>query len=490
METLLEIAKRIGITPNRHMTNEDWGMLRIKIGQELAKIPTGFYEDYPTEEYLKKNPIDLFNNLYNLRKIVNRNWPKGTADKVLQILSKRDPENNIFVHPQIIGFQSLEETAFIHHRANNHTKDTKERLVVDIDLASPDFPDMVKKMDEFILKHHAHFKIVNKRGLDRSDTMNVYMQEDITPQIAEEFYNIVKPCLCEDNHDKLDGFEIMKGDKPIKGIKIGPELNKDKEAYQRRKQWLDKILARDIHDTTLRGKAGNYLEKLIGDGSLGEKACALQLIDLMYYCMDKGKSPFHYIAYDGSFYNKHLSIPDNETKITKKAPAIKTEKTSLFKRLFSSKNSAFRWDNPKEWHDVVVQSADKENIYFGHRINISNLNEDQHNQIRIGLTKEHIAYSERQATKKSEGVEVGDWTIRVSDPKSIERLRNMVFRWANYFSIRPIFIKKKDFDRQQQLRELSARESVSVSTNSHPQNSEKINQQIFLEKKTSGSNRS
>ena len=162
----------------------------------------------------------------------------------------------------------------------------------------------------------------------------------------------------------------------------------------------------------------------------------------------------------------------------------------MFKRLFSPKRPPFRWDNPKEWHDVIVQSADKENIYFGHRINISNLNEEQRDQIRIGLTKKNIAYSERQATKKSEGIEVGDWTIRVSDPKSIEALRNIDFRWATYFNIRPVSIRKKDFDRQQQIRELSARESISVSTNSHPQNSEKINQQIFLKQKTSSSNRS
>lgn len=54
METLVEIAKRIGITPNRHMTDEDWGRLRTRIGQELAKVPTGFSDDSPIEKYLKK----------------------------------------------------------------------------------------------------------------------------------------------------------------------------------------------------------------------------------------------------------------------------------------------------------------------------------------------------------------------------------------------------------------------------------------------------
>lgn len=461
METLVEIAKRIGIKPNLHMNEQDWADIRVKIGQELAKIPTGFSDDSPIEKYLKKNPIDLFNNLYNLRKITKRNWPKGTDDKVLQILSQRDPENNIFVHPQVIGFQSLEETAFIHHRANNHTKDTKERLVVDVDLGSSDFPDMVKKMDEFILKHHAHFKIVNKHNLDRSDTMNVYMQEDITPNIAEEFYNIVKPCLCEDNHDKLDGFEIMKGDKPIKGIKIGPELNKDKEAYQKRKQWLDKTLARDIHSPALREKAENYLEKLIGHSSLGEKECALQLMDLMYYAMDRGSSPFRYISYDGSFYDKKLTIPNNEEKNIKRAPVIKEPKQSFWKRLFTKKKKkSFHWDDPIKWKDVITTSSDGKRVNFGHRINISTLTEEERNQIREGLDKYHIQFSERQATKKGDGIEVGDWTIRVSDPKSIEQLRSIVFQWAIGIGTRPISMTKEDFERQQlYLRELSGRSS-------------------------------
>lgn len=490
METLVEIAKRIGISPNPHMTERDWAVIRIAIGKELEKYETKLPEYDSYEKYCHKNPVDLFNNLYYKRKLLDRHWPKGTADKVFQIMRQRDPQNNVFVHAQIWGFQSLEETSFIHHRASNHTKDTRERLAVDIDLASPDFPDMVKKMDDFIFKYHGHFKIVNQEALNRSDTMNVYMQEDITPQIAEEFYNIVKPCLCEDNHDKLDGFEIMKGDKPIKGIKIGPTLNKDKEAYQSRKQWVDKTLARDIHETNLREKASNYLEKLIGDGSLGEKACTLQLIDLMYYCMDKGKSPFHYISYDGSFYNKQLSIPDNEDKIIKKAPVAKTKKTSLFKRLFSSKDTVFRWDNPKEWRDVLVQSADKQKIYFGHRINISNLNEEQRDQIRNGLTKNRIRYSERQATQKSEGIEVGDWTIRVSDPESIERLRSVVFRRVIGAGMKPTFMKKSDFDRQQQyIKELSEKSNSSASDNSGNKRTEQANQQALLKQKRLESNR-
>jgi hypothetical protein len=296
------------------------------------------------------------------------------------------------------------------------------------------------------------------------------MQEDITPQIAEEFYKIVKPCLCNDNHDKLDGFEIMQGSEPIKGIKIGPELDENKQAYLNRKKWVDKTLARDIHSPVLREKAENYLEKLIGHSSLGEKACALQLMDLMYYASDRGSSPFHYISYDGSFYDKHITISNNEEKRSVRAPEVKGPKLPFWKRLFASKKKTFHWENPIKWKDVMIPSSDGKNVNFGHRINISTLTEEERNQIREGLNKYRIQFSERQATKKGDGVEVGDWTIRVSDPKSIEQLRSVVFRWVTGIGSRPISLLREDFERQQSyLRELSGRSSkksniVSKST--------------------------
>ena len=40
METLVEIAKRIGIFPNPHMSERDWAVVRIAIGRELEKNTT------------------------------------------------------------------------------------------------------------------------------------------------------------------------------------------------------------------------------------------------------------------------------------------------------------------------------------------------------------------------------------------------------------------------------------------------------------------
>ena len=378
METLVEIAKRIGIKPNLHMNEQDWADIRVKIGQELAKIPTGLSADHPKEKYRHSNPLDLFNNLYHVRKRMERNWPVDTAENIIQIMSKTNNEKEIFAHAQILGFQSLEESPFIHHHALNRQKPIKERFVADINIASPDFPSLIKKMDDFILKYNAQFKVVNQRALNRSDTMNVYMQENITSQIAEEFYKIVKPCLCKDNHDKLDGFEIMQGSTPIKGIKIGPELDENKQAYLNRKRWVNKTLARDIHSPALREKAENYLEKLIAHSSLGEKACSLQLMDLMYYAMDRGPSPFHYISYDGSFYDKKLIIPNNEEKSIERAPLNKEPKQSFWKRLFTKKKKkSFHWDDPIKWKDVMTTSSDGKRVNFGHRINISTLTEEE-----------------------------------------------------------------------------------------------------------------
>jgi hypothetical protein len=402
-------------------------------------------------------------------------------------MSKTNNKKEIFAHAQILGFQSLEESPFIHHHALSRQKPIKERFVADINIASPDFPSLIKKMDDFILKYNAQFKVVNQRALNRSDTMNVYMQENITSQIAEEFYKIVKPCLCKDNHDKLDGFEIMQGSTPIKGIKIGPELDENKQAYLNRKRWVNKTLARDIHSPALREKAENYLEKLIGHSSLGEKACALQLMDLMYYAMDRGSSPFRYISYDGSFYDKKLTIPNNEEKNIERAPVIKEPKQSFWKRLFTKKKKkTFHWDDPIKWKDVMTTSSDGEKVNFGHRINISTLTEEERNQIREGLDKYHIQFSERQATKKGDGIEVGDWTIRVSDPKSIEQLRSIVFQWATGIGTRPISMTKEDFERQQlYLRELSGRSSDKKEfySKKNEGSQEKNQENLILKKK-------
>ncbi len=483
METLLEIAKRLGIQPNPYMSKKDWESVCIKIGQELAKTPTGLPVSHPKEKYRFSHPLDLPNNLYHVRKRIERNWSIGTQKKLLKIM-RNTYKKDVFAHVQVLGFQTLEETPFIHHQSYSRTKDVKERFVADIDLASPYFPALVKKMDNFISKHNAQFKIASNRALNRTDTLNVYMQEDITPEIAKEFYTIVKPCLCEEHHDKLDGLEIMVGSKPLKGIKIGPELNEDMFAYLDRKKWVNQNLTHDIHSPELRENAENYLEKLIGHSSLGEKACALQLMDLMYYCMDKGKSPFHYIAYDGSFYDKHINMPDLEEKDIIKAPKRKSFWKQL-KRLFQKKEVLFDWKDPKKWHDVMVQNSNQNEINFGHRIKISDLTEKQRDQIREGLQKLHIVFTERQATKKSEGVKIGDWTIRVTDPKSVEQLRSIAFCWATGPGTRPVTMKKEIFEQQQeQLKKLSGRSSEIGSVNSKRSYSLKeINQSAFISKK-------
>ncbi|MBR7165117.1 MAG: hypothetical protein IKD18_02450, partial [Clostridia bacterium] len=164
-----EIAKRIGINPNRHMSEADWAQIRVKVGQELAKIPTGLSSHHLKEKYRRENPIDLFNNLYHVRKRMDRHWPIGTQESLIEVMRKTNHQD-VFAHAQILGFQSLEETPFIHHHSLSHTKDTKERFVADINLASPYFATMIKKLDNFILKYNAQFKVASQKAINRSDT--------------------------------------------------------------------------------------------------------------------------------------------------------------------------------------------------------------------------------------------------------------------------------------------------------------------------------
>ena len=148
-----------------------------------------------------------------------------------------------------------------------------------------------------------------------------------------------------------------------------------------------------------------------------------------------------------------------EEKNEIKAPQAIPEKKSFLKYLiYGANENKFNWKDPNKWQDVVVSGTDENNVYFGHRINISNLDENQRNQIRNGLKKLNIDFAERQATKKSADIKVGDWTIRVSDPQSIRKLRQAVFRWESGPAERPVSMEKDEFYRQREyLKELSGR---------------------------------
>lgn len=105
------------------------------------------------------------------------------------------------------GISAYPDSGFYYHRASE--KKAVERFVADLKLDSPFIPKIFKKLDEFILKHEGTYKIslfkkdwkskLFPNDSNRTDTLNLYMPKPITPQIAKEFYEIVKPVLEEKN---------------------------------------------------------------------------------------------------------------------------------------------------------------------------------------------------------------------------------------------------------------------------------------------------
>jgi cell division protein FtsB len=112
------------------------------------------------------------------------------------------------------------------------------------------------------------------------------MPKSITPEIAKEFYDIVKPVLQTKNHEYLDGFAITQNGQEIKGIKFGPEplAKVSSDEFSSMKNRLESILPRKmLYDIT---------RHYWGRKSLGQVAAKAQLCDLFYYLVGReGQNP-------------------------------------------------------------------------------------------------------------------------------------------------------------------------------------------------------
>lgn len=472
MKSLVDIAKEMGFEPNPTLTKADWEYLTDALKTYFLHTDTGLSPDNKSEQKRRQK----FNHLPDLIYYTNALQKRGGfEDVVIQNIQALKSQNSpdTFSAPQSIP-GDLQTTNFIwHHPKVSEMSEPIERFTADINMGSRIFPDMLKKLDQFARKYHSSFKFPNAHSRHRTDTLNIYMTRDITPDIAQELYGIVKPCLKSTHHDRLNGREIYVNGNSVKGIKIGPVLNGQADFYQARQKQVEDHLARDIQNADLRQYAKDYLKNWVGNEpfynstvgaevpdtqpSLGSVTTSVEMMNLMYYMIGKeGQNPFQLLDHQNKPYQKQLSF--TETTEKEKTPMA----ASFFQRLFHKREAVetphhtvappryvFDWEDSKHWSDVQTRGTD--GIHCGHRINLQHLTEEERKQIRDGLQRRHIQYTERNATTNSADIHAGDLTIRVTDPKSIENLRGLVFNWATGPGTRPIVKSFAEYEAEQQL---------------------------------------
>ena len=302
METLIDIAKRLGIKPNPQMTADEYCKIKSLMSHEL----TG------------KNDKDLDTIIYDFHK----QTPRGTA----QFFNKELLEQNIdnFKHNFLVGIKSGKQLdgGFWVHSAGNTV--AKERFMADLKLDHPDMPEIFKKLDEFILKHRSAYKIVLNGN--RTDTLNLYMPEAITPQIARKFHEIVQPVLQAKNHTYLDGFPITQNGQEIQGIKFGPEPMSEVSRIDNLLPMKERLKS-DLPDFMIREISRQYL----GKQSLGQVAAKVQLADFLYYLVGKeGKNPIQL----------GIQLGEPQKKYTKTSIEISLQnvkKKNIFHALFGNR---------------------------------------------------------------------------------------------------------------------------------------------------------
>lgn len=266
METLVQIAKRLGIKPNPAITDEAYLKIKDQMLQEINKM--GKVKEY-----------DLADAMY----VFHKKTPSGIA----QQFNNASFNNNFsrFKKEFLSGIVSGDqEGSFWWHDARKPGVGISERFVADVKLDDPNISSVFKKLDEFILRYQSAYKISSSGN--RTDTLNLYMPKSITPEIAKEFYNIVKPVLQTKNHEYLDGFAITQNGQEIKGIKFGPEplAKVSSDEFSSMKNRLESILPRKmLYDIT---------RHYWGRKSLGQVAAKAQLCDLFYYLVGReGQNP-------------------------------------------------------------------------------------------------------------------------------------------------------------------------------------------------------
>lgn len=281
METLLEIAKRLGIKPNIDMTKEEYVGIVAALKEEVLKYHKGgeMLKFFAEEEERLKDVV------YQVHKACKRDWDVEQFSSNLDYFVQAD-SNDFVVHDQAGRSGTAMGGSFVYHDARERGSKVVERFALDLKQDSPEFPAVIDELDKFIVEHKSAFKIVTKSAANRTDTMNIYMFKKITPEIAAQVYEIVKPVLNGDNHDYLDGVDIQIKDHTIKGIKYGPDPSHAAPSSDISKHVLNQ-LHKDFGTKSL-----DYLRTDISM-SLGELSAVLEELDLFYYLHgQEGKNPF------------------------------------------------------------------------------------------------------------------------------------------------------------------------------------------------------
>ncbi len=331
METLLQIAKRLGIKPNPHMTKEQFEAIH-------RKICTEFGGDFTWST--------LVDALYNKRKKIPQIWNEKNVQKNIEYLKKMVPQG-IRVHDQDNFPVKLDEDAiFVWHSARQKGEYYRERFAVSINLDDPKLPTLYMKLDDFIRKHHAAYKIVDFWHIQRTDPLNIYMTKEITPEITRELYGIVGPFLKKKNHAYLDGFSITNNGRVIEGMKYGPEPLLWSEFRGENKNRLVAHITFMLKNLPPQFKQRDLFYNIRDAQSLGQVSANVQYMDLIYYLAGKeGQNPFQLGNQYGlpvgkvsdryaRKYNKKIDIADEGYGPTK--TKLKTPKSST---ITESKNN-------------------------------------------------------------------------------------------------------------------------------------------------------
>lgn len=299
---LVERAKELGIEPNPNMSSAE-------IKEAFDKIKMSFVNR--SSDWLAK---------YNINDIAYYHKKHGVAEDRKNASSEYKKNYEEFVNTASKNGCSQRD-AFWWHDFTTETDSIVERFVVDVDIASPHFIDTMKKLDAFCEKYEAAYKIPNPESANRSDTMNIYMTQSITPEMAAEVVDIVQPCLNETLHKYLDGQPLLKNGQEIKGIKIAPEpvlngeLKKELETHKQYETNMKKDLGEQFYsalDSAFEFKSGG-LNMVFHNASFycsfGQRTAAMEAIELAYYLGgQEDKSPVLIQFQDGQPYTKLLDI--------------------------------------------------------------------------------------------------------------------------------------------------------------------------------------
>jgi len=132
--------------------------------------------------------------------------------------------------------------------------------------------------------------------------------------------------------------------------------------------------------------------------------------------------------------------------------AAKPRRTPAPAKTSDTTDTKFDWTNSVNWHDVQFRSQNK--VLCSHRLNLKGLTPEQIEEIRAGLHEYHINFEERQATRTMGSIHKGDPTIRISDAKSIQQLRTMVFQWVSGPYARPVSMTEDEYQEQQRQKQI------------------------------------